>query len=532
VIGGSFSSLAETPSVFHIPRDIQPPAILAEDGYWRSPTRGIDGYVRRLVKISDDIIATGPIYGAGGQPVGFLARLTPQGRWAPWYDGIGFDRPTRAITQFEGDIIVSGAFSSEGGSIWDPVVRRWNGSVWIDMPGLPGLAERFFVVSGSLWARVRPGFDGGDTQLFRWTGTGWDFVNEDQFVTRTVAFGNKIWGTRNIPYSQTPHGEIVRIENGQWQPVGGAGATGKQLLGVFDGILYAADTRHIYRLANDEWLYAGFFPPTWLLLSFDPEGATQSHGGWYLSGFNNTGGRVVAFWDRSRWSTLGERGGGGSRPATWGASLVPWNDDVVVGGTSSGGFFVRESPPTFRVRGASAISRIRAGWPVPTPALPDLVARAGDELTLGAESPPLVALRWYINGRTATPNAPPEFRFENTGPGRLRIIQTRVGDTGLYTMSGLILDRTYSTSGFTPATTFATPAYLTILPTCDSIDFNNDGSLFDPLDIDAFLSVFSEGPCLPDGATCNDIDFNNDNIRFDPRDVDAFLSVFSGGPCL
>lgn len=31
---------------------------------------------------------------------------------------------------------------------------------------------------------------------------------------------------------------------------------------------------------------------------------------------------------------------------------------------------------------------------------------------------------------------------------------------------------------------------------CDSIDFNNDGSIFDPQDIDAFLSVYSEGPCI------------------------------------
>ena len=35
--------------------------------------------------------------------------------------------------------------------------------------------------------------------------------------------------------------------------------------------------------------------------------------------------------------------------------------------------------------------------------------------------------------------------------------------------------------------------------TCDGIDFNNDGSLFDPCDIDSFLLVFSEGPCTPCG---------------------------------
>ncbi len=66
---------------------------------------------------------------------------------------------------------------------------------------------------------------------------------------------------------------------------------------------------------------------------------------------------------------------------------------------------------------------------------------------------------------------------------------------------------------------------------CDSIDFNNDGSLFDPTDVDAFLSVFSEGPCLPASATCNDIDFNNDGSLFDPCDIEAFLLLFSEGPC-
>ncbi|MFO0856530.1 MAG: hypothetical protein U0640_04130 [Phycisphaerales bacterium] len=68
-------------------------------------------------------------------------------------------------------------------------------------------------------------------------------------------------------------------------------------------------------------------------------------------------------------------------------------------------------------------------------------------------------------------------------------------------------------------------------PPCDSIDFNNDTSLFDPQDIDAFLSVYSEGPCIPDTATCNDIDFNNDGSLFDPCDIDSFLLQFSEGPC-
>jgi hypothetical protein len=68
-------------------------------------------------------------------------------------------------------------------------------------------------------------------------------------------------------------------------------------------------------------------------------------------------------------------------------------------------------------------------------------------------------------------------------------------------------------------------------PVCDSIDFNNDTGFFDPMDIDAFLSVFSEGPCIPDTAACNDIDFNNDGSLFDPCDINAFLLTFAEGPC-
>ncbi|MFO0831410.1 MAG: serine hydrolase [Phycisphaerales bacterium] len=78
------------------------------------------------------------------------------------------------------------------------------------------------------------------------------------------------------------------------------------------------------------------------------------------------------------------------------------------------------------------------------------------------------------------------------------------------------------------------PAQLTVNPppppTCDDIDFNNDGLFPDTQDIDDFLSVFSGGPC--GSGMCADIDFNNDGLFPDTQDIDAFLSVFSGGACV
>jgi hypothetical protein len=70
----------------------------------------------------------------------------------------------------------------------------------------------------------------------------------------------------------------------------------------------------------------------------------------------------------------------------------------------------------------------------------------------------------------------------------------------------------------------------TIVPACDSIDFNADGLFPDTLDLEDFLSVFSGGPCST--GTCGDIDFNNDGLFPDTLDVEAYVSVFSGGACI
>jgi hypothetical protein len=72
---------------------------------------------------------------------------------------------------------------------------------------------------------------------------------------------------------------------------------------------------------------------------------------------------------------------------------------------------------------------------------------------------------------------------------------------------------------------FGTPT-----PTCDSVDFNNDGLFPDTQDIDDFLTVFSGGPCSNE-PNCGDVDFNNDGLFPDTSDIDALLRVFSGGPC-
>jgi hypothetical protein len=90
---------------------------------------------------------------------------------------------------------------------------------------------------------------------------------------------------------------------------------------------------------------------------------------------------------------------------------------------------------------------------------------------------------------------------------------------------------TNSCGSTTTAVTTLCDAQCNPTPTCDSIDFNNDGLFPDTSDIDDFLSVFSGGPCSNE-PSCGDVDFNNDGLFPDTLDIDSLLSVFSGGPCL
>jgi len=110
-------------------------------------------------------------------------------------------------------------------------------------------------------------------------------------------------------------------------------------------------------------------------------------------------------------------------------------------------------------------------------------------------------------------------------------VQTVYGGASLSDGS-LIVGGTFGWIGNDPVYNVARYSFPTSCP-CDSIDFNNNGTRFEPTDIEAFLSVYAEGPCQPDGFNlgCNDIDFNNDGSFFDPCDFESFLLVFSEGPC-
>jgi hypothetical protein len=69
-------------------------------------------------------------------------------------------------------------------------------------------------------------------------------------------------------------------------------------------------------------------------------------------------------------------------------------------------------------------------------------------------------------------------------------------------------------------------------PTCNDIDFNNDGLFPDDADLIDFLNVLAGGECSTNPAPgCDAIDFNNDGLFPDDADLVTFLNVLAGQPC-
>lgn len=73
----------------------------------------------------------------------------------------------------------------------------------------------------------------------------------------------------------------------------------------------------------------------------------------------------------------------------------------------------------------------------------------------------------------------------------------------------------------------STRGYIDPTPSCDLIDFNNDGVFPDDQDVRDFFDVIAGGSC----GTCNDIDFNNNGIFPEDQDVVDFFNALAGGTC-
>jgi hypothetical protein len=114
---------------------------------------------------------------------------------------------------------------------------------------------------------------------------------------------------------------------------------------------------------------------------------------------------------------------------------------------------------------------------------------ATETLTLAAPvaNPTDVTFQWSLNGAPLGNGLTPGGQLvSGANTAVLTIQRPRVTMSGLYTLR--------ATNACGSSTT--TPIEVTVIPACDSIDFNNDGVFPDDQDIAAFFRIFAGGECF------------------------------------
>jgi hypothetical protein len=454
---------------------------------WSPLGTGVNNVVYATAVLADgDVVAGGIFTEAGGVAVNRIARFdVATSTWSALSAGINNTVRTMLVLP-NGNIIVAGNFTTAGGvsrnniTQYNPTTNTWssfgvgtNSAVF----SLLRLNDGSVLVGGSF---TSAGNVNGTERIARlnptngtWSAVGTNTVGADSSIESMVLLpnGEVILGGFFTTIDGVPAERIARFNpsNNTFTALG-AGTNG--------GVLALT-----LRPAGDV-IVAG---------QFTTAGGVSGRN--YVARYNPT---------TNAWSSLGT----GVNSAVNALAALPGGDFLAGGNFSSGdqnvaSYFARY---TF---GAPTINNL----PDPT----ETCAPRSATISVLPNGTGPFTYQWRKNGTAINPSLNPSAATAN-----LTFATTTISDAGSY-------DCLITT---TCGSVVSTAAPLTVrADCCDSIDFNNDASSFDPQDIEAFLSVFSEGPCIPATATCNDIDFNNDGALFDPCDIDSYLLVFSEGPC-
>ncbi|MFO0856507.1 MAG: hypothetical protein U0640_04015 [Phycisphaerales bacterium] len=432
-----------------------------------------------------------------------------------------FSAYVQPMTVYNGQIAFGGTFSIAGPlstnnlALFDPATDTWsrvggginngntNGFV-AALAKYPVNGVLGLVVGGS-FANVRQtngSAVANTTALAAWDGSQWNSLNTGW----APATGKSVWSLLEWP---RPNGTTWLVAGGGWDAIGAATADG---IAYWDGQAW-----NNIGGANDTGIGGTFSPVVFCSTIFN----NQLYIGGRFTSVNGVAVTNVARWSGTAWQRPGTLSSGGATSDI--SSMYVWND-----GTGNklyaGGYDLRI--------GASAATVVIWNGSV--------WSRAGQNL--GGRGTSLAAFddgtgeKLYM-GMTADAQQEYLYRLENNvwtavgGGMSVPIAGNFPSVFGLMVHDGsLYVGGDFQLAGDVPSYGIARYGPCDG-PVCNDIDFNNDGSLFDPQDIAAFLSVYSEGPCVPATGTCDDIDFNNDTGIFDPCDINSFLLVYSEGPC-
>ena len=258
-----------------------------------------DSSVYALAVYNGDLIAAGEFTHAGELSASSIARWDGL-RWWPLGAGVaegdsrGF---VRALTIFNGELVVGGRFTTAGGSSASNIAR-WDGAHWQVLGGgvnapvrALGLYDGNLLASGSFTTA-------GDVQaerMARWDGARWSRFDDGPGleVASFAIFENELVAGSGVG--------IVRWRSGQWQTIGGG--IGGLSLAVYNEELVAGGFTTLARWDGAVWqpLGSGVGGPVYALAAY--RGEIVAGGDFHSAG--GVGVSAIARSDGNDWQPLG-----------------------------------------------------------------------------------------------------------------------------------------------------------------------------------------------------------------------------------
>ena len=408
-----------------------------------------------------------------------------------------------------GDLIASGNFTQIGG-VNASRVARWNGISWSAMgAGFPAPARDFALMSDGSLVAANVQTPSGLPSLARWTGTTWETLgttNGTQFAVETLPNGDLLVGGQFSQAEGQPANNIAVWRLGAGQPPAIlSGPTFRDP--CFTAAVPGFVSINAVRASSVAWEVQ------------DP----SAPGGWrtVTNGLLSINGVLRFNVANATTTTLTLAPQGDCCPAD--PFIFRARVENGCGTVTSGNAEVRVYPPlaidqepqsvetcsygaaTFAVQGNVTAQQYE--WYFRAVGIGASWAPLGDGLVAGANGDILSISGAFTNVLTVTPDSPccvEQYEFYASVLGRC--LNTVNSNAVQLVFNGLPCG-----------------------PTCDSLDFNQDGDFPTPLDLEDFINANAGTFC----DTCSiDLDFNNDGDFPTPLDIEAFISVSAGGACL
>ncbi len=451
--------------------------------------------VNDLKLFNGEVVAAGRFRTSGSASLNRVARFT-SGQWQPL--GAGFGREVNVLQVFNNQLFAGGEFFVGDGGSNANYVARWDGTSWQPVSGLNSSVNTLAVYNGTLYAGGS--FSGN---LATWNGSAFvpfpvatrpsGAVNAMQvFNNQLVLVGN--FTTVGSP--ALPNSAYVASWNGSsWSTFGLTTANtsnGPLSIGVHNNQLHVGGSftniggtpaNRIARWNGASWeaVGGGAQNAVEAIASYNSELVITGN---FAQVDGTTGAAGIARWNGSQWRPLGGGLAGGTFSTVTGLVLLPHPDGTLrVGGnfTTAGG--LPSSGNAIWTGGGGAIS-------ITQQPQSDTVCPSEDILlTVGTTGSGTFTYQWrkdgfpLRDGRGILGANTPNLSIDNAAA-----LDAGTYDVVVFNNCGPLL---------------SSAATITIDsncgPVCATIDFNGDGSFFDPCDIDAFLTAFSEGGCTSCG---------------------------------